>query len=241
MVNPSVSLIIQSQDFHIIRTTSRISAYKDFCITLQSTTSPKLLSSLPLIMGHWYNLSPQKFVKLILHECCSHKNMMAINNWIQHCYFPFDPAIANASDPVCIACQYGKAHWKPHKKDTGSISAKHTKSGAGVSADQLEVGSPGKLPAARGLPTNKCYKYCNIWVDHHSRYIFPTFHETKDASKLVLSTKEFQPFAMCYNMKIQSIRVDTCAYTSTYFKTSCEEESQKLTFCAVGGHWQNGI
>jgi hypothetical protein len=87
----------------------------------------------------------------------------------------------------------------------------------------------------------KRYKYCNIWVDHHSCYIFPTFHKTKHASKLIQSKKDFQCFAAKYNVKIRRIRADNGVYSAAPFQLSCEQENQDLFFCAVGGHWQNGV
>jgi hypothetical protein len=166
--------------------------------------------------------------------------MKAINHWIINVYLPVDPAIASAPDPICIACQYSKAHRKTHNSDTMPITANHTYPGAGVSADQAEAGYPGKLPKTRGLPTTKSYKYCNTWVNHYSKYIYLTFHETKEVSEMVKSKMKFQTFAAQFNVKIRSIRADNGAYAAL-LKTACDNDQQELSFCVVGGHWQNGV
>jgi hypothetical protein len=135
----------------------------------------------------------------------------------------------------------GKAHQEPHAKTTNSIAAPCQYPGEGVSADQLEAGCPGRIPTTKGLPTTKRYRYCSFWIDHYSKFIFPTFHETKAAAELIASKQAFQDFAARYQIKIKKIRADNGVYSSGPFQVSCAEHQQDLSFCAVGGHWQNGV
>jgi hypothetical protein len=107
--------------------------------------------------------------------------------------------------------------------------------------DQLEAGCPGRIPTTKGLPTAKRYRYCYFWIDHYSKFIFPTFHETKAAAELIASKQAFQDFAACYQVKIKKIRAENGVYSSGPFQVSCAEHQQNLSFCAVGGHWQNGV
>lgn len=129
-----------------------------------------------------------------------------------------DSSVASSPDPICAACQAGKARAKAHNKHTNSIAAPYTFPGQGVSADQLEAGFPGKIPTTKGLPTSKRYKYCNLWVDNFSRFIYPTFHETKHAAKLISSKKEFQAYASRFNITIQKIRADIGVYSADQFQ-----------------------
>jgi hypothetical protein len=47
-----------------------------------------------------------------------------------------DKAVAVALDPICSACQFGKAKCCSHMQDKGSITHLHTLLRAGVSTDQ---------------------------------------------------------------------------------------------------------
>jgi hypothetical protein len=219
-------------------------SYSDFCAALTIPTSNETsesnhLSSSPSRLKQ--NLTNQQCIKVLLHERCNHRNTKTNNHRICSGYLNVDPAITNSQDPIFIACQYGKAHQKQHASDKGSITKDHVKPSDGVSADQMEANYPGKLLTTKGLPTHKHYKYCNLWVDHYSRYIFPTFHETKDAKEMIQSKLDFQTFAARQNIKTKSIRADNGVYASTIFQADCAENQQELTFCAVGGHWQNGV
>lgn len=187
------------------------------------------------------NLTSSQRIKLLMHERCNHKNIETISRWIRQGLLPVDPSVAACPDPICTACQLGKAHRKSHASNKGYITDMCRQPGDGISADQLEAGHPGKIPTTKGLPTLKRSKNCNLWVNHHTRYIYPTFHETKHASKLNQSKKEFQSFAAKYSVTIRCIRADNGVYSAAPFQLACEQDNQNLSFCAVGGHWQNGV
>jgi hypothetical protein len=195
-----------------------------------------VLSSRP-----YQNLSQPQHLKLLMHERCNHRHMAEINSWIQQGLLPVPASIANCPDPICHACQIGKAKKKAHNRATGGITAHDRAPGDGVSADQLEAGCPGKIPTTKGLPTSKRYKYCNLWIDHATHFVFPTFHETKHATELIASKRDFEHFASRFNIRIKKIRADNGVYSAALFQHDCDLQNQQLSFCAVGSHWQNGV
>jgi hypothetical protein len=139
-------------------TATGIENYERFCAALNATLPSVPTDKLAPLMVPVHlkqNLTPHQRLKLLYHERCNHRNMKAINHWICNGYLPVDPAVASAPDPICAACQYSKAHRKSHKQDNTPITARHTYPGAGVSADQLEAGYPGRLSTTHGLPTTK--------------------------------------------------------------------------------------
>jgi len=227
----------------VLYTAPGCSSYQRFCAhqsylkqttlsTLNPTEPPQFL---------YCNLTPNQQKKLHLHERCAHVGWHQLNSWIRQGLLPCDPALAKEPDPVCAACQFGKAHKKPHLADVGSISKDHLAPGDGVSTDGMEAGTPGRVFSSSGLPSPRKYRYATFWVDHYSRYVHVTMHETKKAEELLRSKADFEAFAARFNVKIKNIRADNGVYTARTIQTSCLVEQQTLSFCAVGAHWQNGL
>jgi hypothetical protein len=172
-------------------------------------------SSTPSMSIHG-SLSPSQRIKLNLHEHCNHVNFGRLNAWFHHGVLPVDRSVANAPDPICSACQFSKVNKKFHS-DEQSITINHTAPGQGVSMDLMEAGIPGRLPTTRGLPLPKRYKYVTLWIDHYSRYLYPTLHEMKELSAALQSKQEFEAFANRFSIRIESIRADNGVYVTKVF------------------------
>jgi hypothetical protein len=94
------------------------------------------------------------------------------------------------------------------------------------------------MPTAKGQPTKHRYTVAAFLVDHYSDYVHVTFHEKQEATELMHSKQDFEAFAQQHNVHIKSIHADNGIYSSKAFRITCA--NQRLTFCAVGSHWQNG-
>ena len=78
-------------------------------------------------------------------------------------------------------------------------------------------------------------------MDHFSRFVYVTIHETKEATESVKSKQEFQDYAARFGVKLKNIRADNGVYAAKLFQDFCAKNQHHLTFFAVGAHWQNGI
>jgi hypothetical protein len=242
----------------ILYTASGIHSFTRFCanqghvLTSSNIHTPEILSSTPNPHQgaplpkkhqpyHHDNLTSRQCIKLQLHERCAHAHWEQINAWIRSEALPCDTTLASELDPVCATCQFGKAHRRSPKSNSGHIGQHHSSRGDGVSSDGFKAGAPGKVMTTGGSPTNKTYRYFSFWVDNYSQFVYVTMHESKRAEELVKSKLEFEDFASRYGVRIKSIRADNGVYTARLFQESCQKQQQTLTFCAVGAYWQNGI
>ena len=105
----------------------------------------------------------------------------------------------------------------------------------------MEASTPGRTFTTKGLASTHRFRYASFWVDHATSFVYVTFHATKAAQELIASKEEFETWAGKYNVSIKSIRADNGVYAAKAFQDSCRKHQQRLTFCAVGAHWQNGI
>jgi hypothetical protein len=236
----------------ILYTTPTMACYQTFC--QHAATSPPAASS-PDATPHGTSgasttvlcrdplpaLSSAQRTKLLWHRRLNHASFDRITAWMRSGLLPVPKGVVNAPNPVCAACNYGKSHHRSHHISTGVIGADHLSPGAGVSADQLEAGCPGLVPTTKGSPTTQRYRYCNVWVDHFSRLVYVTMHASKDAKEMLNSKLEFEAFCKRHGVSVKSIRADNGVYSSQVFRAHCDTQFQRLSFCAVGGHWQNGV
>jgi hypothetical protein len=221
----------------LLYTTSGIESYQQYVAHISNLKQPPQHPTTELT-----NLTKLQWQKLYLHECCAHENFENLNRWIRDGRFKgVPPSLANVADPQCITCNFGKARRKSHKSTTGHIATHHTKPGDGISPDGMEAATPGHPFTAKGQALNTRFKYASFWVDHMSSFVYVTFHSSKAATELLHSKQEFEEWASRYNVSIKSIRADNGVYAAQAFQDSCNKQQQKLTYCAIGAHWQNGI
>jgi len=223
----------------ILPTLPTIACYTSLCKLAQSPPIPAATGSHSA--DPMPSLTPAQRIKLLWHHHLNHANFDQITAWMRSGQIKVQKKVINAPHPVCAICQYGKAQKRTHHASTGVIGSQHNFPGAGVSADQLEAGCPGLLPTTKGSPSTSRYHYCNVWVDHYSRFVYVTMHQTKDAKEMLASKIEFEGFCRQHGVTIKSVRADNGVYASQMFKAHCDANHQHLTFCAVGGHWQNGV
>ncbi len=115
------------------------------------------------------------------------------------------------------------------------------KAGQCVSVDQLVSMQVGFIAQLKGTLTKKCYTAATVFADHYSwlKYIHLM---TKLTSKETMEAKQtFEHFAEQHGVHILHYHCDNGRFEDNAFKNSCNAKGQRLTFCGVNAHFQNGI
>jgi GAG-pre-integrase domain len=176
------------------------------------------------------------------HHRLAHVSMVRLQRMAQNGYLP--SRIAHCRIPLCQACVYGKLTRKPwHSKPSTNTNANvitTTVPGQMVSVDQLESPIAGLVGQMKGILTKRRYKVATIFVDHFSNLSYVHLQSTTNAIETLEAKLEFERFASTFGIRIQHYHADNGRFAETLWKEDVRKHKQRLTFCGVGAHHQNG-
>jgi len=147
--------------------------------------------------------------------------------------------------PVCVSCQFGMGH-KSSSKVKGSgykpiRKPDHDKPGKCVSTDQLISAQPGLVPQAGGSLTRDRIWAANIAVDHYSNVHKAVLMRSPSTDETLAAKLATEKFFRQHGVKISQWHADNGRYADEEFIKEVDNLEQKITFCGVGAHNQNGI
>ncbi len=61
------------------------------------------------------------------------------------------------------------------------------------------------------------------------------------SNKTVNAKQAFKRFATKHSVQIKHYHCNNGCFANTLFCAACDSQNQKLTFCGVNAHFQNGI
>ena len=150
-----------------------------------------------------------------------------------------------AKPPMCVACQFGQAHrrpWRVKGKKSGSIRKPEQKlPGDGVSVDQIVSAQPGLIPQMSGFLTSKRIWGCTTFVDHVSDYVYVHLMKDLTLDETLLAKEALEKLMAQAGRTIKHYHADNGRFADNGFIDAVNENNQRITFCGVGAHHQNGI
>ena len=93
----------------------------------------------------------------------------------------------------------------------------------------------------KGKPSTSNYGVATLFVDHASRFLHLSLHCSTGAQEAIEAKHKFERAATEHGVTIKEYHADNGVYQSKLFRASCDTQNQKITFCGVNAHHQNGI
>jgi len=95
---------------------------------------------------------------------------------------------------------------------------------------------------SKGILTKTRYRNATIFVDHYFRLKFVYLMTSNLTGKETVDAKRaFDRFAAEHGVRIAHYHCNNGRFADSLFHQACESQGQKLTFCGVNAHFQNGI
>jgi hypothetical protein len=186
------------------------------------------------------NLSSSQRKLLNIHYKLGHPNMIQLQQLAREGLLgPSNICIGKCDIPVCKACVHGKQHLQP--VGNTHLDIDHLNPGDCVSGDQIESSTPGLIPTYKGTPTTARYHAGTLLIDHASRYLYFAPHISTGSHEAIIAKHKFELLASQFNRPIKCYHTDNGIFASKDFRQNCIKQQQRIQFCGVNAHHQNGI
>jgi len=182
---------------------------------------------------------------LTWHERLNHLPFARMMNLVSHGYLPHKFLKLRSHLPPCGTCLFGKARkraWRTKARPHNIRDDKDTHPGSGTSIDQLISHQPGLIPQSSGtLLRDKITAAVTFFADHFSGYVFGHLMRSPTVAETIEAKQAYERHAFGHGVTVLRYRADNGTFSHPEFIQVTEHANQQLSYCAVGGHHQNGI
>ena len=153
--------------------------------------------------------------------------------------------MAHCRIPMCTSCIFGKAtrcRWRFKSKKVPEEEAFEPQlTPVNAIVDQLESTTPGLIAQLKGTPTKVRYRAATVFVDQFSGLSFVYLQKGLTSDETVEAKQAFEQYANDHGVKIRHYHADNGRFADNKWRKDCQEKGQRLTFCEVNAHFQNGM
>ncbi len=141
--------------------------------------------------------------------------------------------------PKCASCLFSAMTKLPWRGKHKVFIA--TKPGECVFIDQMMSTEVGFYAQLKGKLTKKCYKCTTISVNHHSCLRFVILQVDNSSTETAVAKCTFEQYTAEHCVRIQHYHCNNEQFHDNALQQAYCNTRQKLTFCSVNAHFQNGI
>ena len=113
--------------------------------------------------------------------------------------------------------------------------------GDGVSVDQIVSAQPGLIPQMSGFLTSKRLWGATTFVDHVSDYVYVHIMQDLTLDETILAKESMEKVMAQAGRYAIHYHADNGRFSDNGFVDAINTKDQKIKFCGVGAHHQNGI
>ena len=196
------------------------------------------------------NLTASQKLLVLWHSKFGHKGFTTIQRLFK--LSPFNSerfkAASQCDIPKCEVCEHAKAHrQKTHgakqstnKVTDGALKVNDLIPGSSVSVDHFESRLKGRRQDSYGKSPNPYVGGC-IFVDHMSGYIHVEEQLGFSGTETIRAKQSFEKLALDHGVVIHNYLCDNGIFKRRAFVKHLHEHNQKVQYCGVNAHHQNGV
>jgi len=193
-------------------------------------------------------LSPMQEEFLALHERLWHLPFSVMFRMVKLGFLPKKFKKLGNKAPLCVSCLFGQAHkrpWRFKRTKNGEASTlrgeKPTEPGQTVGVDQLISAQPGLVPQSKGAMTRARIWAATVFVCYVTGYIHVGLMTDQSGDQTLQCKHDFEHKCATRGVKVKHYHADNGRFAEQSFLSSIKKCMQRITFCGVGAHHQNGI
>ena len=138
-----------------------------------------------------------------------------------------------------------KKPWRTKKTKSGSVSSLRDedlkKPGGVVGVDHLISAQPGLVPQAKGSLTRARIWAATIFIDYATGFVHVGLMSDESGDLTLEAKHNFEHLCATRGIKVKAYHADNGRFAEKTFLSDVKRRLQRITFCGVGAHHQNGI
>lgn len=151
----------------------------------------------------------------------------------------------SCAHPICPACLFAKqtkrqCRYKGNRNHRLRDLAKR-QPGSLAFADQMVSSTPGLIPQSTGSLTKRRYRAATLFVDSFSDYTHVSLQEDLTMDSTLDAKLDYEYKLSTFKVTNAGYHADNGRFAVAAWNNSCQALNQKVRFCGVGSHHQNGI
>jgi hypothetical protein len=143
--------------------------------------------------------------------------------------------------PLCAGCAFGamtKVPWQGNKDSLHIFRA--TKPEQCISVDQMISTQNSFYAQLKGRLTLRRHRAATIFVDHYSGFKYVHLMTSLTSDETVAAKIAFEQQASKHGVTILHYHANNGQFQDSTFRAACKQGRQRVTFCGVNAHFQNG-